>query len=61
MKRAIADRAVAEKSDPHPFGMHQFGSIPGADRLQDAGPDNTAGAHQADFRGKQMHTPSAAV
>ena len=43
------------------LGLEQLEAVARPGRLQDARPDDAAGAHQADFRGEQVHAAAAAV
>ena len=61
VKRAVVDGAIAEKRHRHARRLHQLEAVARARRLQNAGPHDAAGAHQADLRGKQVHTAAAAA
>ena len=57
---AVADRSVAEESHTDAVGLEQLEGIAGARSLQDAGTDDSAGAHHADFGRKEVHAAAAA-
>src|SRR5262249_37543769 len=61
VKRAVVHRAVAEKRDGNAAVLEQLEAVARPRRLENARPDDAAGAHQADFWGKQVHAAAAAV
>ena len=61
VKGAVVDRAIAEERHADAAGLEQLEAIAGAGRLQDAGTDDAAGPHHADFRREQMHAAAAPV
>ena len=58
---AVVDGAVAEERDGHLIGLQQLEAVSGPGGLKDAGADDAAGAHHADFGGEEMHAAAAAL
>ena len=58
---AVVDGSIAEKRDGHAIALQQHEAVSGAGRLEDAGPDDAAGAHHADFGGEEMHAAAASL
>ena len=59
VKSSVVDGSVAEKCDGHVIALQQRETISGARCLEDAGPDDSAGAHHADIGGEEMHAAAA--
>ena len=55
MKSAISDGTVAEEGDADMVASEQLEGITGPSGLQDAGSDDAAGAHHADFGREEVH------
>ena len=58
---AVVDGPVAEEGDGHAVGLQELEAVAGPGRLEDARPDDAAGAHQADFGREQVHAAAAAA
>ena len=61
MEGAVVDGPVAEECDGHVIGLQQLEAVAGPGGLEDARPDDAAGAHHADFRGEEVHAAAAAL
>ena len=61
MKGTVVDGAVAEESDPDMPVLEQLEAVAGAGGLENARPDDAAGAHQSYFRSEQVHAAAAAM
>ena len=61
MERPVVRCAVAEESYAHTVSLEQFERVTGAGGLEDARPDDAAGAHHAKLWCKKMHTAAAAA
>ena len=60
MEGSVVDRAVAEEGNRDAIGSQQLETITCTGGLQDARANDSAGAHQSDFGGKQVHGSAAA-
>src|SRR5438067_6971519 len=58
---AVVDRPIAEEGDADLIVFQQLEAVAGAGGLQNTWPNDTAGPHQADFRGEQVHAAATAV
>jgi len=56
---AVIDRAIAEKGHADAIRIQQLEGVARPGRLQDAGADDAAGSHHADFGFKEVHTAAA--
>ena len=61
VKGTVVDGAVAEEGDGHVIALQKHEAVAGAGGLEDAGPDDAAGAHHADFRGEEMHAAASSL
>jgi hypothetical protein len=61
VESAVVDGPIAKKGDGDVLLLQQFERVAGAGGLQNTGTDDAAGAHHADFGGKDVHAaPSPA-